>query len=68
MIQTSQPSSNPAQESIMFQRPSRNLFRRALSFALAAVMTTVMLGGIDSLAQPDDSAPQWAQHSSSTVA
>lgn len=30
----------------------RNLFHRAFSFCLAAVLTVAVLGGIDGLAQP----------------
>ncbi len=48
----------------MFQR----ILHRAFSFTLAAVLTAGMLGGIDSLFQPEDAAPQWAQQSSSTRA
>lgn len=41
----------------MFQR----ILHRAFSFTLAAVLTAGMLGGIDTLSQPEDAAPQWAQ-------
>lgn len=44
----------------MFKR----LLERALSLGLAALITLAMLGGIDQLAQPDESAPQWAAKSS----
>lgn len=37
------------------------LFARTLSLCLAATLTLAMLGGIDQLAQPDETAPQWAQ-------
>ncbi len=43
----------------MFKR----LLERALSLGLAALLTLAMLGGIDQLAQPDESAPQWAVRS-----
>jgi hypothetical protein len=39
----------------------RNVFHRAVSLCLAAVMTLAVLGGIDQLAQPDAVAPQMAQ-------
>ena len=44
---------------------THRLFSRALSFALAAVITTGMLGGIDQLAQQDDGAHggAWAERS-----
>ena len=41
----------------MFKR----LLERVLSLGLAAMLTLAMLGSIDHLAQPDESAPQWAQ-------
>ncbi len=41
----------------MFQR----ILHRAFSFALAAVVTAGMLGGIDGIFQPDEGSPQWAQ-------
>jgi hypothetical protein len=44
-------------ESTMFQR----ILHRAFSFALAAVVTAGMLGGIDGIFQPDEGSPQWAQ-------
>jgi hypothetical protein len=45
----------------MFQR----ILHRAFSFTLAAVLTAGMLGGIDTLAQPEEGAPQWAQQTGS---
>ena len=39
----------------------RNVFHRAISFCLAAVMTLAVLGGIDHLAQPDAPEAQMAQ-------
>lgn len=45
-------------ETTMLQR----LAERALSLCLAAMLTFAMLGSIDHLAQPDESAPQWAQN------
>jgi hypothetical protein len=38
------------------------LIARAVSVGLAAIVTLGMLGGIDRLAQPDEGAPQWVQH------
>ncbi len=40
----------------------QRLAERALSLCLAAMLTFAMLGSIDHLAQPDESAPQWAQN------
>jgi hypothetical protein len=41
---------------------------RAFSFTLAAVLTLGMLGGIDSLSQPDQhAAAQWAQQQAPAV-
>lgn len=41
----------------------QRLVSRALSFALAAVLTAGLLGGVDHLVQPDDAASggAWAQ-------
>lgn len=39
----------------------RNVFHRAFSLCLAAVMTLAVLGGIDQLAQVDTQASQMAQ-------
>ena len=38
----------------------QRLIARTVSFVLAAVLTLGILGGIDQLAQPDATAPQWA--------
>ncbi len=45
----------------MFQR----ILHRAFSFALAAMVTAGMLGGIDQVFQPEEAAPQWAQKAGS---
>ncbi len=48
----------------------RNVFHRAFSFCLAAVMTMAVLGAVDHLAQPDvqaAQAPQWAQAAAAKV-
>lgn len=47
---------------------THRLIHRAFSFALAAVLTLGMLGGIDTLSSLDDASPQWAQQTSSTQA
>lgn len=45
----------------MFER----LAHRAFSFALAALLTAGMLGGVDQIFQPEQAAPQWAQQANS---
>lgn len=41
----------------------QRLITRTLSICAAAMITLAMLGGIDHLAQPDDTAPLFAQQS-----
>jgi hypothetical protein len=42
----------------------QRLVARTLSLCLAATLTLAMLGGINHLAQPDETAPLWAQQAS----
>lgn len=42
----------------------QRLVARTLSLCLAATLTLAMLGGIDRLSQPDETAPLWAQQTS----
>ena len=41
---------------------SQSIIHRSVAFCLSAVLTLAMLGGIDQLAVPTDSAAGWAQH------
>jgi hypothetical protein len=43
------------------------LIQRSVSIAMAAVLTPSMLGGIDSLSQPEAGAAQWAQQAASAT-
>lgn len=40
---------------------AHRIVHRVLSIGLSALFTVLILGGVDQLSQPADSAPQWAQ-------